>query len=828
MARVRQSGDSSTPEAAGASSAAPVDVELTGVQIPGAPPKPRARKARTERPRTDRPEARALAVQADGRGAGHEGVRRGRRVQPEPVRALPMEGWPQLLWIGLIVICLFVIVALGSFDVSDQMLVSDRTQIHNRAGALGAWAAAALYGGLGWGAWAVVVVAVWAGLRLAGRQVGGLLNALLLAGLWLVTLVALGLWTDPVGRDFPAGGWLGGTLAGLLAGGAGQVGASLLVSAAALGVVTLLFRIDWQPVASRVVQGIETQAPRVARKIGEAGVSAVQASVRGAASLGQQISERAPRVRPEADPAAEPGRAGPVAGPPDPTAAELGSAAIDTLPAGMMAPGMRTGQWSAQRPEPEPPEEHTALSQRALVEVEWEPTTVARPERDPLPPVKPVLSEQDASSQRGALTAPVRVQPRDAREPRRLKLPEPPEGRPPEAGSPVETARPAETARPVEPARRDAALLSGLREENDEIVPVRARPDPAGRSAPLEARPEMTAARPELTPARPEPTATRPEVTPILTEPIERAAPGSTSRRAPDPDARAEPLPSIAELYPAYALLRPMELPRPEAPSSPERSVRPERPGLPERRADPASEFPRRPEPPRPERRAEPAPPMPRAEPRPEPAEPPIRPDPRPSRAEVARSDARSAELRLRDAALRHEAPQEPTPLPVMMDAPLVPIGPMVMPGNMQSGGTQDDGRALREGWGFELPPLSMLDEHPVSIVGHDDGQLQELGRKLAAKLRTYGVEGQVVAIRPGPVITMFEYEPAPGVKLSKISSLSDDLKMALEAVSVRIVAPIPGAGWWGWRSRTGTGRSCGRGTCSPRRSSVTAIASCR
>ncbi|HND32946.1 MAG TPA: DNA translocase FtsK, partial [Myxococcota bacterium] len=118
-----------------------------------------------------------------------------------------------------------------------------------------------------------------------------------------------------------------------------------------------------------------------------------------------------------------------------------------------------------------------------------------------------------------------------------------------------------------------------------------------------------------------------------------------------------------------------------------------------------------------------------------------------------------------------------------------------ILPGNLQSGGSNDDGRALRRAEHFELPPLGLLDDHPAIIGGHDDLALQDMARKLTAKLRTYGVEGRVVAIRPGPVITVFEYEPAPGVKLSKISSLSDDLKMALEAVSVRIVAPIPGRG---------------------------------
>jgi S-DNA-T family DNA segregation ATPase FtsK/SpoIIIE len=63
----------------------------------------------------------------------------------------------------------------------------------------------------------------------------------------------------------------------------------------------------------------------------------------------------------------------------------------------------------------------------------------------------------------------------------------------------------------------------------------------------------------------------------------------------------------------------------------------------------------------------------------------------------------------------------------------------------------------------------------------------------LQKKLADFGVQGEVVAVRPGPVITMYEFKPAPGVKVRRIVTLADDLAMALRAVSVRILAPIPG-----------------------------------
>jgi S-DNA-T family DNA segregation ATPase FtsK/SpoIIIE len=72
---------------------------------------------------------------------------------------------------------------------------------------------------------------------------------------------------------------------------------------------------------------------------------------------------------------------------------------------------------------------------------------------------------------------------------------------------------------------------------------------------------------------------------------------------------------------------------------------------------------------------------------------------------------------------------------------------------------------------------------------------LRMQSRLLEKKLEDFGVNGKVVAVTPGPVITTFEYEPAPGVKINRIVNLTDDLALALRAISIRIVAPIPGQG---------------------------------
>ena len=96
-------------------------------------------------------------------------------------------------------------------------------------------------------------------------------------------------------------------------------------------------------------------------------------------------------------------------------------------------------------------------------------------------------------------------------------------------------------------------------------------------------------------------------------------------------------------------------------------------------------------------------------------------------------------------------------------------------------------------GTAYELPPTSFLDTPLDTGVRLDEEALIASSRILQSKLADFGVEGKVVAVRPGPVITTFEFEPAPGVKVNRIVTLADDLSMALRAISVRILAPIPG-----------------------------------
>ncbi|MCJ8502765.1 DNA translocase FtsK [Desulfatitalea alkaliphila] len=99
----------------------------------------------------------------------------------------------------------------------------------------------------------------------------------------------------------------------------------------------------------------------------------------------------------------------------------------------------------------------------------------------------------------------------------------------------------------------------------------------------------------------------------------------------------------------------------------------------------------------------------------------------------------------------------------------------------------------MQEGTPFQLPALDFLEDPDGRPVSVNEENLRMQSKLLEKKLEDFGVQGQVVAVLPGPVITTFEYAPAPGVKINKIVNLTDDLALALRAISIRIVAPIPG-----------------------------------
>ncbi len=92
----------------------------------------------------------------------------------------------------------------------------------------------------------------------------------------------------------------------------------------------------------------------------------------------------------------------------------------------------------------------------------------------------------------------------------------------------------------------------------------------------------------------------------------------------------------------------------------------------------------------------------------------------------------------------------------------------------------------------FELPSLKFL-KNINSKTEVDHESIRRDAELLEKKLGYFGIKGEVMGVSPGPVITTFEYKPDPGIKISKIVNLADDLALALSAYSIRIVAPIPG-----------------------------------
>jgi S-DNA-T family DNA segregation ATPase FtsK/SpoIIIE len=93
----------------------------------------------------------------------------------------------------------------------------------------------------------------------------------------------------------------------------------------------------------------------------------------------------------------------------------------------------------------------------------------------------------------------------------------------------------------------------------------------------------------------------------------------------------------------------------------------------------------------------------------------------------------------------------------------------------------------------FQLPPSKLFEAADQNQVEVDKNFVLEQAAKIEHALSTFKVTGKVTKIHPGPVITRYEFKPDPGVKLSKIESLESDLAMALEAIAIRILAPIPG-----------------------------------
>ena len=107
-----------------------------------------------------------------------------------------------------------------------------------------------------------------------------------------------------------------------------------------------------------------------------------------------------------------------------------------------------------------------------------------------------------------------------------------------------------------------------------------------------------------------------------------------------------------------------------------------------------------------------------------------------------------------------------------------------------------DNGYLVRKtvGEAYQMPsPADLLDTHAARATHQTDSVLKSQSEILVQTLASFGIEGNVTDVHPGPVITMYEFAPGPGIKVARIVNLSDDLAMALKALKVRVVAPLPG-----------------------------------
>ncbi len=94
----------------------------------------------------------------------------------------------------------------------------------------------------------------------------------------------------------------------------------------------------------------------------------------------------------------------------------------------------------------------------------------------------------------------------------------------------------------------------------------------------------------------------------------------------------------------------------------------------------------------------------------------------------------------------------------------------------------------------YQLPsPVDLLDTHAARAANQTDSVLKSQSEILVQTLASFGIEGSVTDVHPGPVITMYEFAPGPGIKVARIVNLADDVAMALKALKVRVVAPLPG-----------------------------------
>ena len=173
--------------------------------------------------------------------------------------------------------------------------------------------------------------------------------------------------------------------------------------------------------------------------------------------------------------------------------------------------------------------------------------------------------------------------------------------------------------------------------------------------------------------------------------------------------------------------------------------------------------------------------------------------------ARIARFRRRDSAKATRPAGRSSGAAEPASASAVAVSEPLEePPPPPVVIEPRRARGTGKEGLAWQETFdfgkggaeSFQLPPLGLLQTPPADQkppMSHEE--LQDNAETLRKKLQDFEVDGRIVQVSPGPIITSYEFEPAAGIKISRVVNLADDLALALKTSGVRIVGPIPGRG---------------------------------
>ena len=164
---------------------------------------------------------------------------------------------------------------------------------------------------------------------------------------------------------------------------------------------------------------------------------------------------------------------------------------------------------------------------------------------------------------------------------------------------------------------------------------------------------------------------------------------------------------------------------------------------------------------------------------------------------------AKLKKRRAQPATAAARVPVEPVAPIVEAEAPEIIAPPVVVEPSRPRGRLAEQGLAWQENFdfggggaaAFQLPPVGLLKVPPPSELKRTREELQDNAETIRRKLQDFEVEGRIVQVSPGPIITSYEFEPAAGVKISQVVNLGDDLALALKSASVRIVGPIPGRG---------------------------------